>query len=223
MAASKHGTRPVSTPTLFGAAYSVYTRAARLTLAEKGVDYRFDEVDVFAPGGPPPAHRARHPFGKIPAFEHGDVRLYETAAICRYVDETFDGPALQPPTSAGRAAMTQVIGICDSYLYRAGVWDIYVERLSVPARGGTSDEAKIARAIPIARTCLAELARLSDHRPFLAGPERSLADLHAYPMLTLLRLAPEGRDLLMDAPSIATWHQRMAGRASSVKTRFAVE
>jgi glutathione S-transferase len=213
----------MTAPTLFGAAYSVYTRTARLTLAEKGVDYRFDEVDIFASGGPPAAHLARHPFGKIPAFEHDGLRLYETAAICRYVDEAFDGPALQPATPAGRAVMAQAIGICDSYLYRAGVWDIYVERLRVPARGGTSDEAKIATAIPTVRKALSELARLSADRPFIAGPALSLADLHAYPMLTLLRLAPEGHDLVIGAPAIESWRQRMAARASSVKTLFAVE
>ncbi|MBM3619081.1 MAG: glutathione S-transferase family protein [Alphaproteobacteria bacterium] len=213
----------MSDPILFGSAYSVYTRTARLTLAEKGVDYRFDEVDIFAAGGPPATHLARHPFGKIPAFEHGELRLYETAAICRYVDEAFEGPALQPATSADRAVMAQAIGICDSYLYRAGVWDIYVERMRVPARGGTADEAKIAAAIPTVRKALSELARLSAGRPFIAGPDLSLADLHAYPMLTLLRLAPEGRDLIMEMPAIESWHQRMATRANSVKTRFAVE
>ncbi len=213
----------MTTPVLFGAAYSVYTRAARLTLAEKGVDYRFEEVDVFAPGGPPAAHLERHPFGKIPAFEHGALRLYETAAICRYVDEAFEGPALQPATPAGRATMAQAIGICDSYLYRAGVWDIFVERVRVPARGGIPDEQKIAGAIPTVRKTLSELARLSAGRLFIAGLALSLADLHAYPMLTLLRLAPEGRDLMMEVPAIESWHQRMATRASSVKTRFAVE
>ena len=213
----------MTAPVLFGATYSVYTRTARLTLAEKGVDYRFDEVDIFAAGGPPAAHLQRHPFGKIPAFEHGALRLYETAAICRYVDEAFDGPALQPATAADRAAMAQAIGICDSYLYRAGVWDIYVERLRVPRQGGASDEAKIAAAIPTVRKALSELARLSAGRPFIASPALSLADLHAYPMLTLLRLAPEGRDLVTGAPAIESWHHRMTARAGSVKTRFAVE
>lgn len=213
----------MTTPTLFGAAYSVYTRITQLTLAEKGVDYHFDEVDVFAQGGPPAAHLVRHPFGKIPVFEHGDLRLYETAAICRYVDEAFGGPSLQPTTPADRATMAQAIGICDSYLYRAGVWDIYVERLRVPQRGGTSDEARIAAAIPTVRTALSELARLSGGRPFIAGSALSLADLHAYPMLTLLRLAPEGLDLVRQVPTIEAWHQRVTARSSSVKTRFAVE
>ena len=56
-------------PIIFGAPYSVYVRAVRLALEEKGAHYELIPVDIFAPGGPPPEHMARHPFGKIPAFE----------------------------------------------------------------------------------------------------------------------------------------------------------
>ena len=63
------------TPVLYGAASSVYVRAARLALAEKGVAYNLVDVDVFAPGGPPAEHMARHPFGKVPAFEHDGFQL----------------------------------------------------------------------------------------------------------------------------------------------------
>ena len=56
-----------SVPVLFGASYSVYVRAARLALEEKGVPYRLEDVDIFADGGPPPDYRLRHPFLRIPA------------------------------------------------------------------------------------------------------------------------------------------------------------
>ena len=81
-----------SHPIVFGAPYSVYVRAVRLALEEKGVPYELVPVDIFAPGGPPPEHRERHPFGKIPALEHAGFRLYEAGAITRYVDEAFPGP-----------------------------------------------------------------------------------------------------------------------------------
>ncbi len=65
-------------PIVFGAPYSVYLRAVRLALEEKGVPYRLEEIDIFADGGPPKDYLARHPFGRIPAFEHDGFRLYET-------------------------------------------------------------------------------------------------------------------------------------------------
>ena len=92
-------------PIVFGAPYSVYARAVRLALEEKGVQYELVPVDVFASGGPPPEHKSRHPFGKIPAFEHAGFRLDEAGAITRYVDEAFPGPGLQPKDARSRARM----------------------------------------------------------------------------------------------------------------------
>jgi glutathione S-transferase len=199
-------------PIVYGARYSVYVRSVLLALAEKGVAHDVVEVDVFAPGGPPPEHLARHPFGKVPAFAHGELALYEAAAIARYVDEAFDGPALQPPTPAGRARMAQAIGLLDAYAYRCWVWDIYVERVSVPKRGGTSDEAKIEAALPRAALCAAALEDILGGSDYLVGPDPSLADLHAAPMLAYLIKAPEGSTLVEARPALRKWWKRLGER-----------
>jgi glutathione S-transferase len=206
-------------PLLFGAPYSVYVRAARLALDEKGVDYQLVPVDVFAPEGPPPEHMARQPFGKIPAFEHEGFRLYETGAITRYVDEAFPGPALQPADARDRARMNQIISIFDSYAYRTLVWDIYVERVSLPATGGTPDEARIAAALPKAEICLSALAELVGEAPWLAGSAITLADLHAAPMIRLFRLTPEGGNLLLNHDRLARWWDRISARPSFLRTQ----
>ena len=55
---------------------SPYVRAALLTLEEKGADYEFAAM---APGAlKQHPHLSRHPFGRIPAFEHDGWMLYET-------------------------------------------------------------------------------------------------------------------------------------------------
>jgi Glutathione S-transferase, N-terminal domain len=64
-------------PILFGRPYSVYVRAARLTLEEKGVTYRLVPVVAFAEEGVPVDHLNRHPFGRIPAFAYRGFHLYE--------------------------------------------------------------------------------------------------------------------------------------------------
>jgi glutathione S-transferase len=204
-------------PVLSGAAYSVYVRAARLALAEKGVAYRLVPVDVFAPGGPP-EHRARQPFGRIRAFEHDGFALYETGAITRYVDEAFAGPALQPRAPQPRARMNQVIGILDAYAYRTLVWDIYVERVSAPKRGRTPDEARIRDALPRAATCLAAIAAIMGPGPFLAGPDLTLADLHAAPVFALFTSTPEAEPLLALHPGLRRWWANIAARPSMVAT-----
>ncbi|MBS4046128.1 MAG: glutathione S-transferase family protein [Alphaproteobacteria bacterium] len=204
---------------LYGAPYSVYTRSARLALSEKGVDYTLEMVDVHGPGGLPPEHLTRQPFGKIPAFEHDGFALFETAAILRYVDEAFAGPALQPTDAKARARMNQAISVCDSYLYPHGVWGIFVERVSKARRGVAADEQKVASSLPKAAACHAVLAEILGDQGYLCGAAMSLADLHAAPMLACLAMTEEGRSMMMAHPQLAQWWQRMAARASMAQTR----
>ena len=206
-------------PIVFGAPYSVYVRAVCLALEEKGVTYELVPVDIFAPGGPPPKHMARHPFGKIPAFEHAGFRLYEAGAITRYVDEAFAGPPLQPLDPRSRARMNQIISILDSYAYRTLVWDIYVERIVRPTTGSTTDEARVTAAMPKAEICLFTLAELMGESSWLAGPVISLADLHAASILAPFRLAPEGERLLNRQDRLAGWWDRVSTRPSFARTR----
>lgn len=209
----------MSEPVLFGAAYSVYVRSCRLALAEKGVAYRLIEVDVHGPGGVPAEHLLRHPFGKIPAFEHDGFRLYEAGAILRYVDEAFSGPVLQPADVQARARMNQAISICDSYLYPHGVWGIFVERVSKARRGLPADEAKLAASLPKAQSCCTALADILGDRPWLCGAAISLADLHAAPMLACFAMTDEGRALLAAQPNLQAWWQRLAACPALATTR----
>ena len=211
-------------PTVFGAASSVYVRTVRLTLAEKGVEYRLDEIDVFAPGGPPPSYlEHRHPFGRIPAFEHDGFRLYETGAITRYVDAAFAGPRLQPTDPRACARMDQIISLLDNYAYRTLVWDIFVERVRASAQGRQSDEARIAAALPKAELCLRALVDLMGESPYLVGRELTLADLHAAPMFIYFRMAAEGAALMRQMPALDAWLTEIDRRASIAATRSPLE
>ena len=206
------------TPRLVGSDYRVYVRIARLALIEKQVDYELVPVDIFAEGGAPDWYRERHPFGRIPAFEHGAVLLYETAAITRYVDEAFEGPPLQPADPAARAVMNQIVGLLDAYAYRPMVWGVYVERVSKPKRGAP-DEALIAASLEQARTCLAALSALKRDGRWMLGDQLTLADLHAAPMLAYFVRAPEGQALLGDHASLSAWWENMQSLASMAATQ----
>jgi len=210
-------------PIVFGTAYSVYVRAVRLALHEKGVAYDQVDVDVFAASGLPAAHLARHPFGRIPAFEHDGFRLYESTAIERYIDTAFDGPPLQPAGPHAQARMNQALSVLDGYCYRTLVWDIFVERVRAPASGRAPDKARIAAALPRAETCLQALAEIGAAGPWLAGPMLTLADLHAAPMLVYFGLALEGAAAIARHPRIAAWLDAMMARPSMAATRSPLE
>ncbi|MDX8464757.1 glutathione S-transferase family protein [Mesorhizobium sp. VK23B] len=201
-------------PILYGADYSVYVRIARMTLEEKGVDYELVPLDIFAAEGVPAWYLEHHPFGRIPAFEHDGFRLFETGAITRYVDEAFDGPALQPADPRGRARIGQITGMLDAYGYRAMVWDVAVERLEkAPA-----DEELIAGGLSQAETVLKVLTSLKAEGPWLLGNQLTLADLHAASIIGYFTKVAEGRDMLARFAEIRDWYARVTARQSFVRT-----
>jgi glutathione S-transferase len=195
--------------TVFGARYSVYVRAVLMALESKRVEYKLEPIDSKEI---PSGYRRIHPFGKIPSLRHDDFTLYETCAINRYVDEAFDGPPLQPKTSAKRARMTQIMSMTDSYGYRPLVWDIYVERVSNPKEGKPSNEERVAAALPKARIYLDALERLMDGQAFLADDRPTLADFHTAPVFGYFVQTPEGRELLGDFPALADWWMHISAR-----------
>jgi len=69
-------------PIVYGPAGSTYVWSVRLALAEKGVAHELVELDSFTAHREEP-HLSRHPFAKVPAFEHDGFMLYETQAILR--------------------------------------------------------------------------------------------------------------------------------------------
>ncbi len=98
---------------IHGVPPSTFTRTARLACHEKGIDY---ELVPTMPGD----NTALNPFRKIPAITHGDLVLFETTAILRYLDRTFPGPKLWPDDSAGIALCDQwVSAVCDSLVNSA--------------------------------------------------------------------------------------------------------
>jgi glutathione S-transferase len=116
--------------------------------------------------------------------------------------------------------MNQVIGLLDAYGYRPMVWDVFVQRVRVPQQGGTADEAEIARGLGDAARCLRALEDVVTLEPYLVGDMLSLADLHAYPVLRYLALAPEGHALLeAQHPRLWAWLEMMGHRASVLRTR----
>src|SRR3712207_593568 len=139
--------------TVYGPAGSTYVRTVCLALQEKGVAYQLQQLPMNA-YKEEPYLSSRHPFGKVPAFEHDGFALYETVAITRYVDRVFPGKRLQPSDARQAARMDQVVGIIDSYAYGSIILKVVWQRLIVPMMGSEGDEAIVRDAKPMVSRCL---------------------------------------------------------------------
>ncbi|MDQ2090745.1 glutathione S-transferase family protein [Marimonas arenosa] len=200
-------------PLLTGYRFSVYTRAARIAFAEKGVGFDYQEYDPFAEGaeGPP------HPFGRVPVLRHGRFEVYETAAITAYIDAAFDGPALMPADVEAMARAVQVIGIVDAYAYWPLVRQVYSHAVFRPAMGEPASDAVLVEGLAAAPRMLAAFEAVAAEGLVL-GAAFGRADCHLAPMIAAFASAPQGAEMLAEYPALSTWWRRIAARDSLRQT-----
>jgi glutathione S-transferase len=187
---------------------SPFGRTVLSVLEEKKVPYRF--VMVPPPTLKTPVHMALHPFGRVPVFIHGDFRLYETAAIIRYLDRVVPSPRLTPADPRAAARMDQCMNISDWYLFQGTVSVIGFQRIVGPrVLGLPTDEVAVAAAVPKAVMACDELARLLGDQTFFAGAELSLADFMLLSNVDFLAATPEWQLTGAKHANLVRWLERM--------------
>jgi glutathione S-transferase len=200
---------------VYGLPGSPYVRMPLLACEEKGAPYRLVPL---SPGeSKTPEHLARQPFGRVPAIEHDGFRLYEADAIIRYIDQAFPGPRLTPADPKAQARMNQVMGIIDWYVMPSLSSGIGFNRIIAPIFGMPCDEAKVAAAIPLARTCIQALEEILGEQRYFAGDQFTLADIMAVSHLEMVPWSPEGSELIAGSPLLA-WLDRVNARPAVAKT-----
>ena len=202
--------------TLWGFNGSTYVRTLKMLLAEKHFsDFKQVPLNVLA-GEPRQAeHLARHPFGKVPVLEHDGLRIVETAAIARYLNDVLPGPSLIPDTPQARARMDMVIGLVDSYGYGALVAGIAAYHLFPDFVGG-KNEAMRQGGIDNGSKVIELAMKTKGNAPFIAG-ELSLADLFLAPIVFYVSLTPDMAGLLA-IDGFAAWWERIQALESFKST-----
>jgi glutathione S-transferase len=214
-AARRRGETAMSNVIVYGFPRSTFVKVARLILTEKGVDYRFHDTEdeMYLP-----VHLARHPFGRVPAFQHDDFMLYETSTIAAYIDEVLPGSKLTPADPRKRARMNQWIGNLNSYFYPEMIYHVVHERLVYPELGIPGNDRIVQRAIPKVTRALEVMDQeLSDGRAFIVGDAITLADFFLLPTLFAFALTPEGKALLPKFPAVVAWDARMDALPSVIR------
>lgn len=203
---------PTATPTLLGDYRSSYVRSARIGFAEKGIACALEPAQPHSP-----AILALNPFGKMPTFRCGELTLYETSAILRYLDETFPGPALMPSEPAERAKAEQWISALNCYGYPAMARDYVLQYILPSGPDGKPDRATIDAALPRIRKVFAALDAALGGRDVLVGDAVSLPDILMAPMVAYVGAMPEGKEMLASFPNLRRASERFCARPSYVE------
>lgn len=97
------------------------SRSGRIVwlLEELGLDYQLNRMDFHPKFLKSDEHRARHPLGRVPVLDDGDVSLYESGAIVEYLVARHSDGTLKPEVNSPSFS---------SYLQ----WFHYVEGMIMP-------------------------------------------------------------------------------------------
>ncbi|WP_027967285.1 glutathione S-transferase family protein [Halomonas halocynthiae] len=145
------------------------------TLEELGVEYQCHALRLDKGEGQTAEHLLRHPDGKVPVLVDGDVTVFESGAICRYLAAKYgkDGQ-LMPSDLEGQAQVDQWLFFVLTELEQP-LWTQAKHTFALP------DAQKVPAVIPTAaweyKRAMGALERRFNGEGWLVGDAFSLADI----------------------------------------------
>lgn len=164
--------------TVYGRATSSNVQAVMWGLAELGLTAdRLDYGHVHG-GLDTPEFRALTPHGRVPVLRDGDLVIWESCAILRYLAARYgDGGAFWPADPVARAQVDMWAEWAKLSLAQAFTVPIFWARVRTAAKD--RDETALLAAVAAFEGELAKLDAALTGRDFVAGHAFSLADIVA--------------------------------------------
>jgi glutathione S-transferase len=207
-----------TTMKVYGHPFSTCTRKVLCTLAEKGKNAMKGEgaefvlVDLMKGEHKQPEYLERQPFGQVPALDDDGFRLYESRAICRYLDATLPGPRLVPTDPKGMALVEQWISN-ETSNFTAHAMKIVYQRFFNPMRGNPIDEKVVAEGLAGVERALPIMEKQLAKTEFIAGNAFSLADISFLPYIEYLYASKVG-DVIERHERVGAWWKKISERPS---------
>tara|TARA_B100000676_G_scaffold311016_1_gene379405 strand:+ start:1507 stop:2109 length:603 start_codon:yes stop_codon:yes gene_type:complete len=184
---------------LYDAAPSGNCQKARMMLAFLGLEYEKVNISLPDQAQKTPEHLARHPLGKVPALEGGDVTVWDSQAILVYLARKYDSGGTWLPTDpVGQAHVTQWLSFAAKEM-----WDGPATARAIPKFNRPGDHAA---AQDLARATIQIVEDRLDGRDWLVGDGATIADIAVYPYIGLIW---EGQVELTSYPNVIAWMRRI--------------
>ncbi|KAK4559146.1 hypothetical protein RGQ29_008408 [Quercus rubra] len=187
------------------------------TVYEKEIDHEFVFVDMRAG-----EHKKEHflsfnPFGQVPALEDGDLKLFESRAINKYIAYEYADKGTQLIYQDSRKmAITSVWIEVEAQKYDPAASKLGWELAIKPLLGMSTDtavveenEAKLAKVLDVYESRLAQ-------SKYLGGDCFTLADLHHLPTLHYL-FGTQVKKLFDSCPHVSAWVADITARPAWLK------
>lgn len=193
---------------IYSTALCPYAHRSRLTLIEKGIPFKLIEID---PQNKPANFKEISPYGKVPVLIHGHRRVWESAIINEYLDETFPDPSLLPKDPFQRAQARIWINFADTRLFTATAKLLYMSQTP-------QQQAQAKQELTEHLQFMEQegLQKLSEKGPYWLGSEISLVDLTYYPVFEQWAALEHfrGYPLPTGLDRLNQWQEAVANRES---------
>lgn len=191
---------------IWGRASSSNVQKVLWCCTELGIAYRRHDVGREFGGNREPAYLAMNPMGLVPTLRDGDLVIWETNAILRYLAARHDGEGLYPAAPASRSQVDRWLD-----------WELGTLAPAIfPLFWGlirTPPEKRDPKALASAQQRLTELWQVLDRhlssQPYAAGDRLTLADIAMGNSIYRWFSFPIDRAPLA---SLKAWHDRIAAR-----------
>ncbi|GJP40975.1 hypothetical protein CLOM_g628 [Closterium sp. NIES-68] len=201
---------------VYGLNMSTCTKRVLTTLEEKAVtEYEVVPVDLGKGEHKSEEFKKKQPFGVIPYLDDGEVQVFESRAIARYIADknSSQGTDLLGSTLKERALVNQWLEV-EAQNYNPPISALIAEKVFKPMfGGGEPDEAKAAELKAKLSVVLDVYEAHLTSSEYLAGSAFSLADLSHLPYTAMLWVSGDS-DLITSRPNVNKWWERISSRPS---------
>lgn len=199
---------------VYGTPFSTATTRVLVTLHEKEVEYEFVPVDLRAGEHKKEPFLSLNPFGQVPAFEDGDLKLFESRAITKYIVSQYADKGNQ--LACGDVKQKAIIGEwieAESNQFDPIASKLTKELVVKPVMGMATDAAVVEEHEPkLAKVLDVYESRLAQSK-YLACDCFTLADLYHIPHIYYLS-GTQIRKLFDSRPHVSAWVADITARPS---------
>ncbi|KAG5374685.1 hypothetical protein IGI04_039281 [Brassica rapa subsp. trilocularis] len=202
---------------VFGHPASTATRRVLIALHEKELDFELVHIDLKDGEHKKEPFLSRNPFGKIPAFEDGGFKLFESRAITQYIAHEYadKGNQLLSPGSKNMAILAMGMEI-EAHEFDSVASKLGWEQIFKNFFGLTTDQAVVKEEeVKLGKVLDNYEARLGESK-YLACDHFTLVDLHHIPVIQYLLGTPT-KKLFDERPHVSAWVADITSRPSSQK------
>ena len=196
------------TITLWGRPSSGNVQKVVWALEELELPYEHIPLGGKFGGTDTPAYRGMNPNGLVPTLRDGDLTLWESHAIVRYISAEYGSGLLFPIDPRQRAVVDQWTDWTATTFQPAWIQAFW---LKVRTPVAQQDPTAIDRAIAASVRCFRIMESRLGEVPFLGGEQLTYADIVAGAAMYRWSTMSIDRPSL---PSVDAWHARLNQRSA---------